>query len=298
MNIKRILVPTDFSETAYLALQQAIILAKKLNAELLVLHARLINEDNSVKLPKKLAHLELAEDQIDAEISSYIKECIPATGAIPINHEVIRGHSAYSAILSFLNEHPFDLVVIGTHGRSNVEQLLLGSVAEKIVRYASCPVLTIPRNYDLKNHIRTVVVPFDFSERARFALQTAVEITNEDVKIELLYVFGKEKTAAFPLQSAYSKLNILPEIRAQAEQKIKEIKAGLNSGGREINFTVTEGVIHKKIAEFVNKNQSDLVVMASQGQVGLDRFLLGSITERVIRSVHRPILTLKKKSLI
>ncbi len=298
MNIKRILVPTDFSETANLALQQAIILAKKSKAELLVVHARFLNEDAPLQLPKKLAHLELAEDQVDSEISNYIKGCIRNAGAVNIEQEVIRGHSAYSAILSFLNENPVDLVVIGTHGRSNLEQLLLGSVAEKIVRYASCPVLTIPRNYDLKNRIRTVTVPFDFSEQARFALQTAIDITNEKAKIELLYVFEKEKAQTFPLQSAYSSLNILPEIRTQAEQKIKEIWAELNGGSRKITIAVTEGVPHKKIAEFVNKNPSDLVVMASQGQVGLDRFLLGSTTERVIRSVHRPILTLKQKSLI
>ncbi len=298
MNIKRILVPTDFSETANLALRQAIILAEKTKAEIIVLHARLINEDSSVRLPKKLAHLELAEDNIDAEISNYIKECIGEAGNIPIHHEVIRGHSAYSAILSFLNEHPVDLVVIGTHGRTNLEQLLLGSVAEKVVRYAPCPVVTIPRNYDLNTSIQTVVVPFDFSERARFALQTALELTSEAATIELLYVFEKEKKPALQLQGVYSNLDILPEIRKQAEQKIKELLSESNSASRKINIIVSEGVPHKKIAEFVNKTQSDLVVMASQGQVGLDRFLLGSITERVIRSVHRPILTLKQKSLI
>ncbi len=298
MNIKRILVPTDFSDTANLALRQAVILAEKYKAELLVLHARLINENSAVKLPKKLAHLKLAEDRIDAEISNYIKTCLHQTGAENIEHEVIRGHSAYSAILSFLNEHPFDLIVIGTHGRSNLEQLLLGSVTEKVVRYAACPVLTIPRNYDLKNKIQTVTVPFDFSKQALLALKTAVEITNETAKIELLYIFEKEKKPAFQLQGAYSKLDILPEIRRQATQRIKELMAEMKGASRKISITVSEGVPHKKIAEYVNKNHSDLVIMVSQGQVGLDRFLLGSTTERVIRSVHRPILTLKQKHLI
>ena len=231
MNIKRILVPTDFSETANRALEQAVILAGKYKAELLILHARLINENDSVKLPKKLAHLELAEDQIDAEISNYINECIRKTGAVNIGHEVIRGHSAYSAILSFLNEHPFDIVVIGTHGRSNLEQLLLGSVTEKVVRYASCPVLTIPRNFDLKSQIQTVMVPFDFSEQAIFALQTAIDITDENARIELLYVLEKEKKPAFPLQGAFSKLDILPKIQVQAEQRIKEITNNIENLG-------------------------------------------------------------------
>lgn len=298
MKIKRILALTDFSETANLALRQALILAEKTKAEITVLHARLLNEDRSVKLPKKLAHLELAEDQIDGEISKYIEECLGDTNAVTVRHEVIRGHSAYSAILSFLNENPVDLVVIGTHGRTNLEQLLLGSVAEKVVRYAPCPVVTIPRGYHLNSSIQTVVVPFDFSEQAHFALQTAVDVTGESAKIELLYVFEKEKKPAFQLQGIFSNFTILPEIRAQAQKKVKEITADLNSPSRTIKLTVSEGVPHKKIAEFVNKKQSDLVIMASQGQVGLDRFLLGSTTERVIRSVYRPILTLKKKNLI
>ena len=100
------------------------------------------------------------------------------------------------------------------------------------------------------------------------------------------------------MQGAFSKLDILPKIRTQAEEKIKKITAELNSGARQINLTIAEGIAHKEIAEFVNKNHSDLVVMASQGQVGLDRFLLGSTTERIIRSVNRPILTLKQKNLI
>ena len=131
MQIKRILLPTDFSKTANLALEQAIVLAEKYNAELVVLHARLINEGDPSQLPEKLAHLELTEDQIESEISNYINECTSKAGQVNISHEVIRGYSAHSAILSYLNEHPFDLIVIGTHGRSNLANLLLGSVTEK-----------------------------------------------------------------------------------------------------------------------------------------------------------------------
>lgn len=298
MKIKRILLPTDFSKTANLALEQAIVLAAKYDAELMVLHARLIHEDDPSQLPEKLAHLELADDQIEGEISNYINDCTNKAAHINIGHEVIRGYSAHSAILSYLNEHPFDLIIIGTHGRSNLENLLLGSVTEKVVRYAPCMVLTISRNSDIKKRFQKVLVPFDFSEHAITALKTAIEITEAGGEIELLYIFEKDVHSAYFAWGLASVLDVLPEVRSKAEQKMDQVVSELNIKKCKINKTITDGVPHKKITEFANKCEADLVVMATQGLVGLDRFLLGSTAERVIRAVHRPILTVKEKSLI
>ncbi len=298
MKIKRILLPTDFSKTANLALEQAIILAVKYNAELVVLHARLIHEDDPSQLPEKLAYLEIAEDRIEGELYKYIKSCTDRVSEIEIQHEVIRGYSAHSAILSYLNEHQFDLIVMGSHGRSNLEHLLLGSVAEKIVRYAPCPVLTISREAHIKKEFQKIVVPFDFSAHALTALHTAIKLVDGHAEIEMLYVFEKDIHPALYTWSVASALDMLPHVRQKALSKMDEMIRDLPKGNYSFKKIIVEGVAHKKISEHVNQSDADLVIMATHGLVGLDRFLLGSTTEHVIRAVHRPILTVKEKNII
>jgi len=298
MNIKRILLPTDFSKTANLALEQAIILAAKYEAELVVLHARLIHEDDPSQLPEKLAYLEIAEDQIEGELYKYIKGCTDRASERNIQHEVIRGYSAHSAILGYLNEHHFDLIVLGTHGRSNLEHLLLGSVAEKIVRYAPCPVLTISREAQVKKEFQKVVVPFDFSAHAMTALRTAIEVADDQAEIEMLYVFEKDVHPALYAWDIASALEMLPDVRQKAESKMDELILELPEGNYSLKKIIEEGVAHKEISKHVNQSDADLVIMATQGLVGIDRFLLGSTTEQVIRAVHRPILTVKEKNII
>ena len=298
MQIKRILFPTDFSKTAYLALQQALVLATRYQAELVVLHARLIHEDDPSQLPEKLAHLKMAEHEIEGEILKYIEECTSQADQVQIKHEVIRGYSAHSAILSYLNDNDFDLIVMGSHGRSNLEQLLLGSVAEKVVRYASCPVLTVSRDAEIKNEFKRVLVPFDFKEHSVLALATALQISHKQAQIDLLYVFEKDVHPAHYAWNFASALDLMPEVSDKAKTKMDEILSGLNTGRHKINKFILEGVAHKKITEFANKNDVDLVILASQGLVGLDRFLLGSTTEHIIRTVSQPILTLKQRTLI
>lgn len=298
MQIRKILVPTDFSETAYRALEQAVILATRFNADITVLHARLIHEDDPTELPKKLAHLKLAEDQIETEISRYMSDCTQKAGMANIRHEVIRGYSAHSAILSYLNESDFDLVVMGTHGRSNIQQLLIGSVAEKIVRYASCPVLTMARDCEPAEKFNRVLLPFDFSAHAQAALGSALSFLEKDSEIDLLYVFEKDVHPAHYAWGVASELDMLPDVAIQARAKMDQMISGLETGTHKIHKIVEHGVAHKKIAAYANKHPVDLVIMATEGLVGLDRLLLGSTTEQVVRAVSRPILTLKQKNLI
>lgn len=298
MNIKRILLSTDFSSTANLALEQAIILAAKYDAELVVLHARLIHEDDPAQLPEKLAYLELAEDQIEGELYKYIEGCTNRAGNLAIQHDVIRGYSAHSAILSYLNEHQFDLIVLGTHGRSNLQHLLLGSVAEKIVRYAPCPVLTISRDAQVKKEFHKIVVPFDFSDQTMKAVHTAIDLAEDAAKIELLYVFEKDVHPTLYEWGMASALEMMPDVRSKAERKMDELIRELPVGNYSIRKIIVQGAAYKKIAEHINQHDADLVIMATKGLVGLDRFLLGSTTEQVIRAVHRPILTVKEKNII
>ena len=300
MEIKRILLPTDFSDTAAKALKQALFLTAMFNAELVVLHARVLYEDDAAQLPKELARLHDEEEEMERAILNYMKECTKGKDHLTIKHELIRGYSAPSAILGYLNNNPFDLVVIGTHGRTGLEHFLIGSVAEKVVRYAPCPVLTISRKAEAETEFKTILVPFDFSEHARLALKNALEwAALFEAKLHLLYVIEKDVHPALYSWGMKSVLDIVPDIKVKAEAKMDSILKELHVPQNiSVEKRIVEGVPHKEIAKVADQLSVDLVVIATHGLVGLDRFLLGSTTERLIRSLNRPILTLKQRKVI
>ena len=136
-DIRKILVPTDFSGTADLATRQAIAFAELFEAEITLFHARTIFRDDPVNLDADL-------EQVQADLKERAQQLVHSRGGdLRISIEVARDVSASAAILSFLREKHFDLVVMGTHGRSGLAHFMLGSVAEVVVREAPCPVISI-----------------------------------------------------------------------------------------------------------------------------------------------------------
>jgi nucleotide-binding universal stress UspA family protein len=140
---KRILCPVDFSETARVAMETAIELASKFDAEILLVHAYPIPgytfPDGSVVASARMMQ-ELA-DQAAKHLAEWRREA-EALGAAPVEAVTAAGEPA-SEILGHAARHGIDLLVLGTHGRSGLEHALLGSVTERVVRKARCHVLTV-----------------------------------------------------------------------------------------------------------------------------------------------------------
>ncbi len=300
MEIRKILVPTDFSETARAAVDQALILAVKYDAELMVLHARLLFEDDPAELPEKLSSLKKEEQDIEKSIMDRVKKCTEKSTHPKIKHEIIRGYSAPSAILGYINSNDFDLVVIGTHGRTGLEHILIGSVAEKVVRYARCPVLTVRSKDYVKKEFNKILVPFDFNEPAIVALKTAAEIMDDPHgEVHLLYAVEQDIHPAFYAWGMKSIFEVIPDLVQKVEARMDEsIKKIDELKGRKIVKVVREGKPHKQISAYADEIRPDALVIGTHGLVGLERFLLGSTTERVIRSVPFPVLTVKLKNVI
>lgn len=165
MNVQRILFPTDFSETSKAAEKAACDLADRFGAELHVLH---VLHDFFLTMPQTAAALlippKLLDDiinQAEAEIQK-IPSAAWASGKRVVR--LVRIGSTYDTIVQYAKDNAIDLIVIGTHGRSGVPHVLLGSVAERVVQHAPCSVLTIRPE-------RLVKVPGDVPQQA--ALKTA-----------------------------------------------------------------------------------------------------------------------------
>jgi nucleotide-binding universal stress UspA family protein len=297
MNYRNLVVTTDFSSTANHAVKQAIILASRFKAKLTILHARVEHEDDPTTITAKLKSINLGDEQLKERIRKNLPENYERY-SVEIDYLVIKGYSAHSAILKYLNSNKTDLIIIGTHGRSGVERFLIGSVAEKVVRHAPCPVLTVSEKSGIKDNFPVIVVPFNFGKHSKLALHAAAELAVYMGKeLHLIYVVDQEVHPALYSWGMKSVLDIIPDIVQKAEKEMDKAAAEIPEADKiHIVKKVDAGEPYKEIAHYVKEVNADLVVIATHGLVGLDRLLLGSTTERIIRSVKSPILSLKLKN--
>lgn len=136
MNIKKILFPTDFSHTGDAALALATALARDSGATILIVHV----EEPPVAYGGGEMYYGMPEPALE-EIKRMLHAITPSDPNVKYEHRLITGDPA-SAIVRLAEEENVDMIVMGTHGRTGLSRLLMGSVAESIVRRASCPVLT------------------------------------------------------------------------------------------------------------------------------------------------------------
>jgi len=136
MNVKKILFPTDFSHTGDAALELASSLARDAGATLLIVHV----EEPPVAYGGGEMYYGIA-DPATEDLEKMLSKIIPSDPRIPFVHRLVTGEPA-SAIIQIAESEDVDMIVMGTHGRTGFSRLLMGSVAEAVVRRAICPVLT------------------------------------------------------------------------------------------------------------------------------------------------------------
>jgi nucleotide-binding universal stress UspA family protein len=144
IDLKRILIPTDFSKYSQSALKYAAALAEKFGAELHLLHVvqniGLLIPDMVNVTPPVLPSSEQMGSAVREALARVVKE--NALDKLPVQIEVREGTPFYE-IIQFAKDKDIDLIVMGTHGHTGLAHMLLGSVTEKVVRKAPCPVLTV-----------------------------------------------------------------------------------------------------------------------------------------------------------
>jgi nucleotide-binding universal stress UspA family protein len=188
-----------------------------------------------------------------------------------------------------------DLVVIGSHGRGGVQRLVLGSVAEKVLRLATCPVLTVRSGVRLARRSRppfeTILCPTDFSAAANKAVAYAKRLVQEArAKLILMsaveWPFGEAVTSA-----AIAELQ--KSIESHASEALTRLLPRPASNGPRAQAIVATGKASAEIIKVARARSVDLIVMGVSGRGALDVALLGSTTHHVIREGAWPVLTVR-----
>lgn len=295
--IKRILFPTDFSPCAEKAFAVADKLAKRYDAELHVVHVIVwsgadLNPGVLYGLPQTEQERVLAN--VRGHVRDKIKGAIPEGTSYPYKLTEVTDSSAASAVISYVEDHDIDLVVMGTHGYRRLKRVLLGSTAERVVRLAKCPVLTVRRDAKVDDYEpRRILVPVDFSDQTESLLRHAMFVAaDENAVIDVIHVIPPQYLPAIyygadPLPVPYD------QIRRRTMTHLREVLDDVIGDSVKSNPFVAVGDPVTEITEMANKSDYDLMIISTHGYSGVKHALLGSVAERVVRSAPCPVLVTK-----
>jgi nucleotide-binding universal stress UspA family protein len=297
LEIRRILCPTDFSDASRHALDHAIVIAGWYGSRISALHVG----NPMIVLTPPVLFAEFPHDALPGETNRQRWEeqlrtwVSPATGAgIQTDVLVDEGYPA-ARILEHARSLPADLIVIGTHGQGGFERLVLGSVAEKVLRKASCPVLTVPPPTVSTSRLpfKHLLCPVDFSDSSIAALRLAFSLAQESsANLTLLHVFewpSDEASARRVLETSEFHRQWEAETRHQLEVLIPDDVRTWCTPEPTLAF----GKAYQQILSVAVTTHVDLIVMGVRGRNALDLMLFGSTTQQVVRQASCPVLTLR-----
>ena len=214
-----------------------------------------------------------------------------------VTRQVVTG-SAASSIADYAKENEIDLIVQTTHGRTGLSRLLMGSIAESIVRNANCPVLTLKVREGLpKIKFQRILVPVDFSTPCENAIQIADSLVGGDhPELHLLHVAPPVRmvTAAPDVIVPASMVEAVTPSKSELKKKLREIKLSGEVPLENIRHVVAEGdPASDAVIDYAGNHNIDLIAMTTHGHSGISRLLMGSVAESVVRNASCPVLTLR-----
>jgi nucleotide-binding universal stress UspA family protein len=276
--MKRILVPTDFSVYAEEALKAAAKIARINNCEIFLLHM--------LELPNQMSDAVTGGNSIP-EVMLFMKKAHemfekikqrPYLQGISVT-ETVQFEKAFDGILASSKKNKIDLIVMGSHGSSGLEEILVGSNTEKVVRHSDIPVLVIKK--ETKEFCAdTIVFASDFSEEIKKPFKKVLEFAkkfNSNLKLVMICTPNSFKT------------NIVAEKIMNEFVSNFEIK-------KYSTHIYNDANIEKGVLNFSNNANADLIAICTHNRTALSHFFNGSISEDLINHAIRPVITFKIKN--
>jgi len=291
-----IVVATDFSECANDAVAYGAVLAQRLGSEVSLLH---VFEPPSFIEPAFSQEVQLRHDlrqwveDARRHAAERLDRLARETAERGVKaHAVLRDGLPTDEIPLAVAERGAEMLVLGTHGRTGVSRVLLGSVAEAVIRQAPCPVLTVRQGQQPpRPRLMSIAVALDFSPGSAIALDQAKQLaTRTTAQLILVHV-----VEAWP----YAVTESLQWIDVQ--QRLTEVAGALLDGvlgevRQEAIYAtkaLSQGTAYQEIVRLATAAEADLIVMGTHGRRGIQRTVVGSVAERVIRLAPCPVLTVR-----
>jgi nucleotide-binding universal stress UspA family protein len=301
----KILVPLDGSKTAENVLPFARCFARSLQ-----IPVELMAVVDMTEVARNVSGAEnlFLDSLLDDEARRYRNYLETVARNFPIGSvqcTVKKGKAAEVIIESTTGETE-TLIAMATHGRSGIDRFLLGSVVEKVLRGASNPLLLVratektPAPWDMPA-LKSIIVPLDGSELAESVLPSVEELAkNLDLEVTLLGVYGVPYAASSGSEGFYNPTRIdefIGRLRAETIEYLEKKATELKSKGlSKVAFVASEGLAADEIISTAHRTPDNLIAMCTHGRTGVTRWLLGSVTETIVRHSGEPVLVVRARS--
>jgi len=296
-SLKRILVPTDFSDASRQALPYAVEFAKQFGAKLTLVHVF------PTTLSAELSRIGIVLEQkrlvqeAGVQLERFRERELPAN--LSVETLLLHGAPAHE-ITKLAKDSQTDLIITATHGHTGLKHVWLGSTAERIVHQAPCPVLVVreqPVPVRFPNsalcRFRHILVPTDFSDAAGKALRYAEAFARPcGSEVTILHVIEPPPYPEF----GYAHLPLKErKLKKVVQDKLDVLTRELADAGVKSSSAIRTGSAFHEIAEQASGQCADLIIVATRGRGTLAHALLGSTAERVVRHAPCPVLVVRER---
>lgn len=278
LQLRKILVPIDFSETGMLALEHASFMARLAKADLLLLHV----------LPVQEYHFEIPEPVMRIENHDEVNRIVEQK----LNETVERVHNTYGCVAKSLSargkvsheimevaqDEKVDLIVMGTHGASGFEEFFLGSNAHKVVTVAPCPVITV-QTHAKKLGFSNIVLPIDRTMHSREKVEVAITFAN--LFASKIHIVG-----------------LLEELDSHEEDKLNIVLDQVQNAitKHELPFTrkiVKGSNLANEALKYGAAVNADLIVIMTEHESAMNGIFLGNRAKQIVNHSKIPVLSIK-----
>lgn len=302
VRIKSILCPIDFSDFSRHAFDRAVAIARGTGASVSTVHVvpfrpATFSPDLGVRGVDAFMLTDAERSRVTADLERFLTPA--AVGDVPVTCDVLEARSVHVEIVAQADRLRADLIVMGTHGRSGWQRLLMGSVTEKVLRTARPPVLTVGGSEDgapaSDFSFKRILCAIDFSKCSLAALRYAASLAEPaGASLTALYVSEWAPMGFDPLIGPPTDL---AGLRLAAEslgrERLSEVIAG--SGCKNVEQIVASGKPHHEILRVAAERGADLIVLGMHGRNPLHKMFFGSTAEPVVRRSHCPVLTVRSE---
>jgi nucleotide-binding universal stress UspA family protein len=288
-----LLVPTDFSAAANAALLAAIPWLDRFQAELHLVH---VFSPDYPAPPMMVSSLLVSESQIGSRVRSRLEE-VAQNHALALKRVSLHASCGrpYEEICRLARRLEIDLIVTATRGTTGLKHLTLGSTAERVIRYAPCPVLVVhpdPGSARRRRPVfKKVLVPIDFSACAAQGLAYGRAIAAQfGSRLVLLHTIDLSYYSANPEYIPYDLSPLLEAAEKSAREQMLELIGESDWDDLEVEHRLENGHAGEQICRSAQDLGADLIVTSTHGRTGLKRILLGSTAEYIVRHAPCPVL--------
>jgi nucleotide-binding universal stress UspA family protein len=257
--LKKLLVPTDGSEFSEGAIKEAINLAKFCSSKVYFMSVVEINPEFEALAPGLLEKTEKqTREYLESVKGRALKEGVDCEIVV---HE---GEEPYQYIVDEAARNNVEMIIMGRYGRTGLKRLMMGSVTGKVIGHTPCKVLVVPKTCAVA--YRTILIATDGSQYSDAAAREAISI-------------AKRCESDMIVLSVATKTKNLPVAKKSAE-KIADLAE--KEGVKKVKALTGRGMPYEVIVKTAKDKNADLIVIGSHGRTGMEKLLMGSVTERVI----------------